>query len=305
MFLVFAAMISCLFWRPDSWHRVIGGIGEGWLPGLLAEADCVVMVGSASFENQFLPNVPLIQLEEEPWQVNDLYLWSSLAGDPALVLKTLTEGLKGYQGDPTWQEKIAAAKKAWQEAILSDANNNSVPIHPGRLMTTLAGATAGDAIISLDVGAFMHWFDRSFQAKEQTILLSAFWRSMGAGLPAAIAAKLKYPKRQAVALVGDGGMLMTLGEFAVAVKHKLPITVIVVRNHLYGLEHGKGVAKGLNPVGLDLAAVEFSQYAAACGGKGFKVENPSDLQAILAQALALDETVLVDIICNAPKLPFV
>ena len=290
---------------PDDWHRVIGGVGEGWLPEQLGEADCTIMIGTASFENQFLPQAPVIQLEEETWQINDLFLWDSLAGNMAHIIKILVEGLAGYKYDPAWQEKIGTARKARQELVSGDNHNDSVPIHPARLMSALSGAVAGDTIITLDVGAFMHWFDRSFLASGQQILLSSFWRSMGGGLPAAIAAQLLFPGRQVVTLVGDGGLLMSMGEFATAVGHKLPITVVAIRNHVYGLEKGKGEDRGLSPAGLGVPSIEFSHFAQACGGKGFKVEKPGDLEATLHQALGLAEPALVDVVCSAPRLPYV
>ncbi len=81
---------------PDSLPEVVGGSGEAWMPSFLPDVDCIIMIGSATFEEKFLPRVATIQLEEMPWQINDIYLWDSLAGDVPYIINLLTEGLKGY-----------------------------------------------------------------------------------------------------------------------------------------------------------------------------------------------------------------
>ncbi|MHB9093562.1 MAG: thiamine pyrophosphate-dependent enzyme [Eubacteriales bacterium] len=242
--------------------------------------------GSATFEEKFLPRVATIQLENMPWQINDIYLWDSLAGDVSYIINLLTEGLKGYTPDPTWSRCIASAKKQLTEIIAA-----------------LNHLVKEDAVITIDEGAFNHWFDRDFQASNQRILLSSRWCSMGAGLPAAIAAQARYPERQVITLVGDGGLLMSLGELAVAVKYKLPITILVVNNRLYGLEKDKTLAAGLTPLGLRVQAPDFSRYAEACGAAGFRVEDSARLTEALRQALALPGPVLVDVVCADVRLP--
>lgn len=110
----------------------------------------------------------------------------ALAGDVKHIINTLTQRLQGYQTEPAWRERVAQAKNQLKEIVAADAENNEKPIHPARLMTSLNKVIADDAVIALDDGAFNHWFDRTFQAASQQILLSSRWRSMGAGLPAAI-----------------------------------------------------------------------------------------------------------------------
>jgi len=278
-------------------------IGEAWLPSLVAETDCILLIGSASFEERFLPRAPVIQVENQPWLIDDIYLWDSLAGDIPFILQTLTRRLQGCQPDPDWQEKIAFARKERQATIAADARNSDRPLHPAHLMASLNDVVPKDAIITVDIGAFNHWFDRDFLAVEQKILLSSRWRSMGYAVPAAIAAALCCPDKKIIALTGDGGLLMSLGELATAVKYRLPITVIVVNNSLYALEKDKTLAAQLQPLGLEVPAPDFSQYARACGARGFHVEEPAALEATLCQALDLPEPALVGVICQDARLP--
>ncbi|OAT83596.1 thiamine pyrophosphate-binding protein [Desulfotomaculum copahuensis] len=290
---------------PDAWPEVVGGIGEAWLPALLPDCDCILLIGQASFEEKYLPKTATIQIESRPEQVNDIYLWDSLAGDVPFIISRLTGKLAGHRTDPAWPERIAADKKQLLRLCGADRQNNERPLHPARLMASLSEAVAEDAVLTLDEGAFVHWFDRDFRAAGQAILLSHRWRSMGGSLPAAIAARLCFPARQVIALTGDGGMLMSLGELTTAVKYNLGIVVVVVNNALYGLEKDKTLAAGLKPLGLTIQGPDFSRYARACGARGFRVEDPRQLDETLRQALSSTGPVLVDVVCRDARLPAV
>ena len=288
----------------DSLPAVLGGIGQGWIPPLITETDCILLLGDTSYEDVFLPAVPVIQLETEVSRIDDRYLWNSLAGDLAHILKILTGALQDYKPDLSWLERQKAVKKQWNEIIDADRKDNRQPLSPARLMADLAPLIAPDAIISLDIGAFMHWFDRNFQAENQRILLSSRWRNMGAALPAAVGAKLLYPDKQVVALVGDGGFLMSMGELVTAVKYKLPLVVLIVNNQLYGLEKDKTIDQKLTPLGLGIPAIDYHLYAQACGARGFKLENPADLENVFSQAIAAPGPAVINVICRDRRLPY-
>ena len=288
---------------PFECPNLIGGVGEAWTPSLLAQSDCILMLGSAPYEESFLPKCPLIQVEDKPSQIDDRYLWDSLAGDSDYVLQILNDNLRTYQVNSEWLKQIKNEREVLNKLIETDLSNRSRPIHPGLLMATLSDVVHPNAIIAVDEGSFMHWFDRNFKAQGQVVLNSSYWRSMGLAVPAAISAQLTDEKRQVLAIVGDGCVMMNLGEFTTAIKYNLPITVIVIRDHLYSLERDKSQTKGLSPAGLQVPAVEYSMYAQACGAQGFKVEDPNELKPILQKALALNEPVIVDVLCESLKLP--
>lgn len=290
---------------PNNWPRVLGGVGEAWIPRPVAETDCIVMVGSAGFEESFLPKVATIQIELEPWSVKETYLWDSLAGPVPQIITVLTEKLNGYVPDPAWSQQVDSARQELERITAADARERDPngPIHPAALMQALSTLVAEDAVIAVDEGAFSHWFDRDFQAKDQQVLVSARWRSMGAALPGAIAAQLRFPGRQVLALVGDGSLLMSLGEFTTAVKYNLPIAVLVANNRLFALEKDKTLAARLEPLGLEVSAPDFSQYAQACGARGFRVEKSHQIEDVLRQALTHQGPALVDVICEDVRLP--
>jgi pyruvate dehydrogenase (quinone)/pyruvate oxidase len=293
---------------PDDWPEVIGGIGEGWTPGMVKQADCILLVGSAGYEENYLPKVATVQIRERLSRIDDIFLWDSVAGNIPQILARLTQSLEQYEPDLSWWEQTIGARQERIAQRENDLKNNAKPVHPAQLMAVLSevasvdalskDATARDTIIASDVGAFMHWFDRDFWASGQRILLSPVWRSMGSGLPAAIAAQIYAPESQVISLMGDGGLLMSLGELATVSKYRLPLCMVVVNNEGYGLERDKARAQGLNPVGLDIQSPDFRRCAEAFGIRGIRVEDPADLKANLTAALASREPVLVDVRCT-------
>jgi len=288
---------------PDTWPGVLGGIGEAWTPPLLAEADCILLIGRASFEEQFLPRAPVIQVESRPWRVDERFLWDSLAGDIPYITGILADRIRGYEPDPSWMERVAAAAAERLKISAADAQDDGRPVHPARLMAALSRSAAGDAFILVDEGAFNHWFDRDFQSAGRTVLLSSRWRSMGAALPGAIAVQVRRPQRQVIALVGDGGLLMSMGEMATAVKYGLPVKVVVANNGVYGLEVDKTLAGGYRPLGLETASPDFASCARAFGFHGFKVDDPERLEETLREAFSLAGPALVDVACRDVRLP--
>lgn len=288
----------------ESRPEVIGGAGETWLPAVVGECDCVLLVGRAAYEEPFLPPVPIVQVERYPWQVDDRHLWNSLAGDPAAILSALAGRLASYRPDPAWGERLATARTERAALIAGDAAAAGVPVHPGRLMVALSRVVAPDALLVLDVGAFVHWFDRDFRVENQRVLTSSLWRSMGRALPGALAAQLRCPERQVIALAGDGGMLMSLGELATIAAHRAPVKVVVADDRRYALEAEKAAARGLEPPGLDVPPVDFARCAEAFGVPGFRVEWPEELEPALAAACAASGPALVDVVCRDVRLPY-
>src|SRR5207237_6160666 len=107
---------------------------------------------------------------------------------------------------------------------------------------------------------------------------------MAPGLPYAIAAQVAYTDRQVVAFVGDGGFSMLMADFATAVKYKLPIKVVVIKNNSLGqIKWEQMVFLGNPEFGVDLQPIDFAMFARACGGTGFTVDDPRICGDIMEQ----------------------
>jgi len=128
--------------------------------------------------------------------------------------------------------------------------------------------------------------------------------SMACGLPYAIAAQVAYPERQCVAFVGDGGFAMLMAEFATCVKYDLPVKVVVVKNNTLGqIKWEQMVFLGNPEYGCDLQPIDFVAVARACGGAGFRIEDPAACGAVLDEALATKGPVLVEAVVDPLEPP--
>jgi pyruvate dehydrogenase (quinone) len=135
---------------------------------------------------------------------------------------------------------------------------------------------------------------------------SGLLATMANGLPYAIAAAVAYPGRQVVALVGDGGLTMGLGELATVAKYDLPIKVMVIKNNTLGQIKWEQMAMEGNPeFGVELQPIDFALAARACGIRGFTLDHPAQAHSVLAEAFALPGPALIEAVVdpNEPPMP--
>lgn len=177
------------------------------------------------------------------------------------------------------------------------------PIVPQRVVAALNRAVKPDAVITLDVGDHLLWFNRIFQAEEQEILISGRWRTLGFALPAAMAAKLAEPERQVVALAGDGGFGTTLADLITAVTYELPVTIVLMNNGVYAMERNRMIRGGLKRLGGEVNNPDFVAMAEAFGAKGYRVRQTEELETALTAALASHRVSLVDVHCDDTIVP--
>ena len=123
---------------------------------------------------------------------------------------------------------------------------------------------ADDAIISTDSGTITTWVARHVSIRRgQLFSCSGNLASMAPGLPYAIAAQIAYPGRQSVAVVGDGGFTMLMGEFVTAVKYRLPIKIVILKNNSLGqIKWEQMIFLGNPEYGCNLEPIDFPLHFA-------------------------------------------
>jgi pyruvate dehydrogenase (quinone) len=129
---------------------------------------------------------------------------------------------------------------------------------------------------------------------------------MAPGLPYSIAAQVAYPGRQSVAFVGDGGFTMLMGDFATAVKYRLPIKVVIIKNNVLGMIKWEQMVFLGNPeYGVSLEPIDFVKYAEACGAIGFRCETPDEARPAIEAMMLADGPALVEAIVDPfePPMP--
>src|SRR5437016_5329351 len=261
---------------PDDSPYTTGGIGLlGTRPSQEAMEDCdtLLMVGSSFPYIEFLPKpgqARAVQIELDPKRIGLRYpVEIGLIGDSRRVLRELMPRLSP-RADKTFLKEAQAGMQDWREAMEKRSSHMDMPMKPQVIAHELGRRLRSDAIVSCDSGTITTWWARHIPAKKgQMHSVSGNLASMACGLPYAIAAQIAYPERQCIAFVGDGGFSMLMAEFVTAVKYKLPIKVIVIKNNTLGqIKWEQMVFLGNPEYACDLQPIDFAAVAHACGGAG-------------------------------------
>lgn len=207
--------------------------------------------------------------------------------------------------NPGWQEELKEYHDTHMKMIKAEANLLDKPIPSTKVVSILSDILPENAVIAIDSGEFMHWFDRGFIAKNQKVIISDYWRCMGSGLPFGLGAQVAFPERKVVVLSGEGGLIMTMQEIITAVRYSLPVLIIIFNNCKYLLEKHKMQKEGMNPFGVEVKAPDFASLAKACGAEGIRVDEPEMLKDVLDKAMVLDRPVVLDIITSDEKPVFI
>ncbi|HEY1278180.1 MAG TPA: thiamine pyrophosphate-dependent enzyme, partial [Acidimicrobiales bacterium] len=149
--------------------------------------------------------------------------------------------------------------------------------------------------------AARHWTIRG----DRQFYLSGNLATMAPGLPYAIAMQHAFPGRQVIAFVGDGGFAMLMAEFLTAVRHELPIKVVVNNNNSYGQILWEQIVLGFPEYAVrhQQPEADFAAWARACGGFGAKVTEPADVEGAVRDLLAHDGPGIVDCDVNPDEPP--
>jgi len=134
-------------------------------------------------------------------------------------------------------------------------------------------------------------------------LIGSFWHgSMANAMPQAIGAQAASPGRQVISLSGDGGFAMLMGDLLSLTQLKAPVKVVVFNNGALGFVELEQKSTGFLPTGTDLVNPNFAAMAEAVGIKGVRIEDPKDVDARIAEALAHPGPVVVDAVVNRQEL---
>jgi pyruvate dehydrogenase (quinone) len=279
---------------PDDSPYTTGGIGLlGTRPSQEALEDCdtLLMVGTSFPYIEYLPKPDQargVQVDLDPKRIGLRYpVEVGLVGDSKNTLCELIPLLKRKEARK-FLEAAQAGMKDWWQLMEKRGTRQDKPMKPQVVAWELGKRLRNDAIVSSDSGTITTWWARQIVARRgQMFSLSGTLATMAPGLPYTIAAQVAYPNRQCVAFVGDGGFSMLMADFVTAVKYKLPIKVVIIKNNTLGqIKWEQMVFLGNPEYVVDLQPIDFAAFAHACGGIGFSVEDPADCGRTLDEFLA-------------------
>lgn len=298
---------------PDDSPYTTGGIGllgTGPSQDAMENCDTLLMVGTSFPYIEFYPrpgSVKSVQIDLDPARVGLRYpVDVGLIGDSASTLDLLMPMLE-RKADRGFLERARKGMSDWWQTIAEREQTTDTPMDPQVVAGALDKQLSDTAIVTSDSGTITTWWARHIRARRgQMFSCSGTLATMACGLPYAIGAQVAYPDRQVVAFVGDGGFTMLMGEFATAVKYKLPIKVFVIKNNTLGqIKWEQMVFLGNPEFGCDLHPIDFAGFARACGGAAFVIDDPATCREQVARALATHGPVLVEAVVNpfVPPMP--
>ena len=307
---VLTALLGKAVLPADSPYTT-GGIGLlGTKPSQEAMEDCdtLLMVGTSFPYIEFYPKPGAargVQIELDPARVGLRYpVEVGLVGDSRRTLAALFPMLKRNE-NRSFLEEAQAGVRDWKKLMETRASVMEKPMKPQVIAAELGKRLADNAIVNCDSGTIATWWARHIPVKRgQQHTVSGNLATMACGLPYTIAAQVAFPDRQCIGFVGDGGFTMLMGEFATAVKYKLPIKIVIIKNNTLGqIKWEQMVFLGNPEYGCELNPIDFALFARACGGAGFTIDDPKACGDILDQALMTPGPVVIEAIVDPNEAP--
>src|SRR5215468_5045258 len=282
----------------SRWMGGIGMIGTKAVYDAIMQCDLLLMLGTDYPYSEFLPQKgSVIQVDERAGALGRRAPTAlGVIGSVRPTVKLLLEKVKA-KADGKFFERVTSERRKW-DAMLdkqADPKRSRDRIHPQAVARAVSDAAKDDAVFLVDTGINTLWSGNWFrQSRSQRILASFNNCAVGTALGQANGIQALDRSRQVIALCGDGGFNMLMGEFLTAVHHKLPVKVIVYNNSSLGLIFLEAEGVGLP---------DFTAFARACGGQGFKASHPDELQGAIGDAFAVDGPAIVDCVVVPDELP--
>jgi acetolactate synthase-1/2/3 large subunit len=182
------------------------------------------------------------------------------------------------------------------EHITESNDDSTFPLRPQRIVADVRRAMPQDGTIALDNGMYKIWFARNYRANQpNTVLLDNALATMGAGLPSAMMVSMLHPDRRVMAICGDGGFMMNSQELETAVRLKLNLVVIVVRDDSYGMIRWKQAIAEFEDWGLEYGNPDFVAYANSYGARGHRVEKTDAFLPLMEQCFEAGGVHLIEV----------
>jgi acetolactate synthase-1/2/3 large subunit len=281
---------------PESHDLSLGMLGmhgTAYANKAVQDCDLIMAVGSrwddriVGDKDKFCKNavkihIDIDQAEENKMISPDIFV----LGDARLVLEELNTMVR--PGDT--HEWVKQVKKWKKQFPLKYKKQGGLKIQ--YILDQLYQITKGEAVVVTDVGQHQMWTAQFYRVDNRSHWLSSGGAgTMGFGLPASLGAKLAMPDKQVIAVVGDGGIQMTMFELTTAIVYNLPVKVIIMDNKFLGMVRQwqelffdnrlSGVANPQSP--------DFVKLAEAFGWKGFRLKRNADVSKVLSAAMECND----------------
>ncbi|SDE98308.1 thiamine pyrophosphate-dependent enzyme [Terriglobus roseus] len=291
---------------PDDSPYTTGGIGLlGTAPSqeVMENCDTLLMVGTSYPYMEYLPkpgDCKCVQIDANAQRISLRYPTEvGLVGDSRKTLRELLPLLR-HNDYRKFLEQAQTGMKDWNKIIEAEGTDPASPMKPQVVGYELSKRTREDAIIVSDSGTNTTVWARYMHAKRgQKHSCSGNLATMAGGMPYAIAAQVAYPDRQVIAVIGDGGFTMLMGEIITAVTYKLPIKFVIIKNNTLGqIKWEQMVFEGNPEYQCDLLPIDFVSLARSVGAEGIRIDEQKTAGARFDEALAMSGPVIIECVVD-------
>ncbi|RRN69172.1 thiamine pyrophosphate-binding protein [Agrobacterium deltaense] len=288
----------------------IGILGTAASQDIMKNCDTLLIVGSTFPYIEFYPDpntVKAVQIDLDPQRIGLRHpVQCGLVGDAGDILNRLNSLLE-KKSDRSFLEAARKGMHTWREQMDALTSEQSTQLKPQPVVRAFGRRIDGDGMLVTDSGQNTELAARHIDLKtSNAFAVSGALASMASGLPYAIAAGLAYSGRNVYAVVGDGGLAMQLGEFSTAVRHRLPLKILVICNGMLNqIAWEQMMFLGHPQFACELAPIDFAKAADAMGGKGFTISGFDEIEPVLDAAFAEDGPVIIQSIVDKyePMMP--
>jgi acetolactate synthase-1/2/3 large subunit len=301
-------------------HRLSVGVAGSYSAPpanrIVHSADMVLFIGCDTGDqvtlNWTIPPIstPVVQIDADPLELGRSYPnTTGVVGDSKATVARLNQIIGKPVRDSGFAEEAARIVADWRESMTALAERNTAPITVERLCAEITKALPSDGVLVADTGYSGIWTGTMIELNGagQTYLRAA--GSLGWAFPAALGAQCAAGPRRVVCFTGDGGFYYHLAELETARRYQIPSVTVINNNsgfgqNLTGVNRISGNRPGRGEELIRFGPTDFTEVAASFGVRGIRVEQPSEIAPALAQALAANEPVIVDVVTELePRAP--
>jgi pyruvate dehydrogenase (quinone) len=291
-----------LEWGNPNAVGMTGLLGWGGAYEAMHNCDLCLLLGTNFPLPDFYPKKPKkVQVDLRPTNIGRrTHIDMGLVGDIRDTVASLLP-LVAQKDETRHLNRALKTTAKWRENMSHYVTRGPdvAPIRPEYLVATIDALADDDAVICADTGTAVIWMARYINAKQNRNLFGSLsWASMANAMPNTIGAALAYPGRQAIALCGDGGLSMLMGDLLTIAERQIPVKLVVLDNSGFQFVHIEQEEAGIQPFGTKFANPDLAKVAESIGLTGIRVEDPREVQDAVAELLATPGPALLDAVVD-------
>lgn len=292
--------------RHPLYFGMVGNNGKAYANRAMNESDLLIMVGArvadraVSQPDLITENKVLVHIDVDPAEIGkNVGAAIPLVGDAKHIFQDLTKQEVECE-HKEWVECL----EGYRETMKAKRTPNPDYVDPAVFITLLSDKMKEDGVYVADVGQNQIWSCGYHVVKEGKFLTSGGMGTMGYSIPAAMGAKMADPKRQVIAVCGDGSFQMSMMELGTMRQHNVPVKIVVLKNNYLGMvrEYQHYTYKDNYSV-VDLSgSPDLEKLVSAYSMKYLKLSNMDNVEKVLDEFLEKDESVLLECLIDPMDL---